>query len=68
LTDQPKRSLAKTVSWRLTGSFSTFLISYIVSGDFTVAGSIAVIQITANTILYYIHERAWDRVRWGKQS
>ena len=60
------RSIAKTVSWRITGSFSTFLISYFILGSFLIAGSIAVVQITANTILYYLHERVWNRVQWGK--
>ena len=29
-----------------------------------IAGTIAVIQITANTLLYYIHERVWNRIKW----
>lgn len=65
-TDSNTRSLAKTISWRLTGSGATFLISYIVSGNITIAGTIALIQITANTILYYIHERIWNKIKWGR--
>lgn len=65
-TDSNTRSLAKTISWRLTGSGATFLISYIVSGNITIAGSIALIQITLNTILYYIHERIWNKIKWGR--
>jgi len=68
LSDSKSRSLVKTISWRLTGSFSTFLISFIILGNFTIAGSIAVIQIIANTTLYYIHERFWDRITWGKRN
>ena len=68
MSDSKSRSLVKTISWRLTGSFSTFLISFIILGNFTIAGSIAVIQIIANTTLYYIHERFWDRITWGKSS
>ena len=52
LSDTAGRSLAKAVSWRATGSFSTFVISYLLTGNFTVASSIALVQITANTILY----------------
>ena len=62
------RSFAKTVSWRLTGSFSTFMISYLILGSFSIAGSIAVIQIIANTILYYLHERVWNKIFWGKKT
>lgn len=30
------------------------------------AGTIAVIQLTANTLLYYLHERLWNKTEWGK--
>lgn len=66
MIDSNVRSIAKTVSWRLTGSFSTFVISYLVLGSFLVAGSIAIIQVTANTILYYVHERIWNKIKWGR--
>ena len=68
MTDSTLRSLAKTVSWRITGSSATFLISYLVSGDLTIAGLIALIQLTANTILYFIHERIWNKIYWGRKS
>jgi uncharacterized membrane protein len=57
------RAVWKTLTWRLVGSTSTFLISYLVTGQMFIATSIAVAQMIANTILYYIHERIWDRVR-----
>jgi len=65
LSDTTKRTIAKTISWRLTGSFATFLISYLIIGSLTVSGTIAIIQITANTLLYYFHERLWNKVKWG---
>ena len=68
MSDTPLRSLTKTISWRVTGSFTTFLISYIILGNFSMAGTIAFTQIIANTILYYIHERVWERANWGKSS
>lgn len=64
--DTTARSLVKTISWRLTGSGATFLLSWLISGDITVAGSIAVLQMITNTILYFIHERIWNKVSWGK--
>ena len=66
MTDQPKRSLVKTITWRITGSGATFLISYVISGNLTIAGTIAVIQVVANTLLYFIHERVWNRISWGR--
>jgi uncharacterized membrane protein len=68
MIDSNNRSIAKTISWRLTGSFSTFMISYLILGSFTIAGSIAIIQIITNTILYYLHERVWNKVNWGRTN
>lgn len=64
--DPTKRTVAKTISWRLVGSGTTFLITYCVSGNLDIASTIAIAQLTANTILYFIHERLWGRVNWGR--
>lgn len=66
--ETPQRSLAKTISWRITGSTATFLISYAVLGNINISGTIAVIQLTFNTLLYFVHERIWSRVKWGRQT
>jgi hypothetical protein len=66
VSDTTRRSLVKTISWRITGSSATFLIAYLISGNISIAGTIAAIQLTANTILYYIHERVWNKIRWGQ--
>ena len=60
------RSLVKTISWRLTGTFCTFLISFIILGDVTASSTIALIQLIFNTIMFYIHERIWNIIKWGK--
>lgn len=67
MKDSNTRSIVKTITWRLTGSGATFLISYIMTGSFAVAGSIATIQIVANSILYFIHERFWNELKWGRE-
>lgn len=60
------RSFAKTVSWRITGSSATFLVAWIISGNIAVAGPIAISQLILNTILYYCHERLWNKIKWGR--
>lgn len=60
------RSTVKTVTWRLTGSGATLLIAYLFTNNFAISGSIAVIQMISNTILYFLHERVWNKVKWGK--
>ncbi len=66
--DTPARSLAKTISWRITGSGATFLISYAVLGNAAISGTIAIIQLTFNTLLYFIHERVWNKIKWGQSE
>jgi uncharacterized membrane protein len=53
----------KTITWRIIGSTSTFAISYLVTGQLVLATGIAVFQMIANTILYYIHELIWNKIK-----
>jgi uncharacterized membrane protein len=60
------RTILKTLSWRVIGSSSTFLISYLITGQAFIATSIAIMQMVVNTVLYYIHEVIWNRVKKGQ--
>jgi uncharacterized membrane protein len=61
------RSLAKAVTWRLTATIDTFLISLIVTGKVVIAGTIAATEIGTKILIYYFHERAWALVPWGRK-
>ena len=60
-----KRSLAKTISWRVLATTDTFIISWFITGELLFAGAIASLEILTKTILYYLHERGWNKIRWG---
>jgi uncharacterized membrane protein len=60
-----RRSFAKAFSWRVTGTIDTFVISVIITGKFTVAGSIAATELFTKVLLYYFHERVWSVISWG---
>ena len=60
------RSLAKAVSWRVVGSADTFILSLIFTGNGKYAISIASAEALTKIALYYVHERAWRRVKWGR--
>jgi uncharacterized membrane protein len=59
------RSLAKTISWRFIATFTTFVISWMISGDIIIGLSIASVEFWAKLILYYFHERFWNVFDWG---
>lgn len=60
------RSLSKAVSWRFFGSLDTFVLSLIFTGSAKYAVSIATAEALTKIGLYYVHERAWRRVKWGR--
>lgn len=60
------RSLIKAISWRITGSIDTFVISLIVTGKISLAGTIASVEVITKIALYYFHERVWAIVTWGR--
>lgn len=62
------RSVVKAISWRVTGTIDTFVVSYIVTGKFTLAISISGVEVLTKMFLYYWHERLWTRIKFGKKE
>lgn len=64
--DAHSRSLTKAVTWRITGSIDTFILSWIITGSVKFAGSIASVEMVTKIVLFYLHERAWHLIPWGR--
>ena len=62
--DTKKRTMTKTITWRITASLTTFLIAWILTGDILVGASIGSIEAIAKIFLYYFHERIWTNISW----
>jgi uncharacterized membrane protein len=60
------RSILKTLAWRLVVLFLDFSIALLLIGDFELATSFAIIKFILATSAYYIHERIWNRINWGR--
>lgn len=56
-------SAAKAVSWRIVGTVDTWVISFLITGKLELAFSIASVEVFSKVVLYYFHERAWEKVR-----
>src|SRR5215813_11035086 len=61
------RSVLKAMSWRALGTLDTFAISWFMTGRVEVAGSIAGMEIITKHAWYYLHERGWAVVPWGRR-
>ena len=67
MAERHYRSVVKAISWRVTGTMDTILISYLITGGQTkVAVSIGFVELFTKVALYYFHERVWNRLSFGR--
>jgi uncharacterized membrane protein len=66
--EKHQRSVAKAISWRATGTIDTFVISWLLTGSPKLAGGIASVEVLTKMVLYYLHERVWSRISWGRSG
>jgi uncharacterized membrane protein len=64
--DLKKRTIAKTLTWRVTASLTTFIIAWVLTGDLLIGVSIGGIEAITKIFLYYFHERIWNNISWAK--
>ena len=65
-SDSNLRSIAKAISWRTLGTIDTFVLSWIITGQVHLALAIGGVEVFTKMCLYWIHERAWNRILWGR--
>jgi uncharacterized membrane protein len=59
------RSILKAITYRITGTITTTLIVFAVTGQLALAAAVGVIEPAIKSIVYYLHERAWQLVPIG---
>ena len=62
---QKKRHLAKAITWRIVGTTDTFVLAWVLTGDPKIGLTFSGLELISKTLLYYLHERAWYKTRWG---
>lgn len=68
MKDTRARSIVKGISWRVLGTLDTFLLAFILFGNITSAAKIAGTEVITKIVLYYFHERIWNRIQWGRKG
>lgn len=61
MKDKKTRSVTKAITWRIIGTMDTMLIALLLTGNIKISSAIGGIEIITKTILYYIHERLWNK-------
>ena len=59
------RAFKKALTWRAIALTTLVVITYVMTGSLALAGSIGVVDVIIKTILYWIHEKIWEKVDDG---
>ena len=62
------RSIVKTVTYRIGGIFVTGLVAWMITGNPVSALKIGLADTFAKLIVFYFHERAWNKIAFGREK
>lgn len=67
-SEKPVRSIAKAISWRIVGTLDTILVAWFLTGEVKTALAIGSVEVITKMLLYFGHERIWNKINFGKGS
>ena len=62
-----KRSIVKMLTYRAILTALLAIISWIFTGNLGQATVITIVFSVSATAIYYLHERVWNGIKWGRQ-
>lgn len=62
------RSVAKALSWRVAGSAATMLLVLVFTRRLALSLAVGGIEFVSKIALFWLHERVWDRLPYGKRE
>jgi uncharacterized membrane protein len=65
--EKVRRSVVKSVTFRALVMIADGFIIFALTNSYKIAISVILLSNLSSTIIYFFHERAWDKVSWGKQ-
>ncbi len=65
-TESRVRSVTKSMSWRLVATVVTLGVSFFWLNDIKDAAAFVGVAMTVKILVYYVHERGWNALDWGK--
>lgn len=61
-----KRSAVKATTFRVGVVITDLIVIYLLTHRLDATIAITVFTNIASTVLYFVHERIWDGIRWGR--
>ena len=68
MSDSRRVHLMKTITWRVVATLSTMLILLLMTDNIKLATEVSILNIITNSALYYVHERAWHKLRLREEN
>jgi uncharacterized membrane protein len=68
MTETRKRSVVKSLSWRIICIIVSIITAYFLTGKLDVSVAIGTVYNAITMILYYFHERFWNMLEWEKRK
>jgi len=66
LHEEHKRSVLKTVSWRIMATLTTMFLVYVFTGKSEITVGVGIGDVVVKLFFYFLHERVWDRITFGR--
>lgn len=66
ISEKIPRSVAKVITWRILVTITNFFGGWIASGSWAVGLGVVSFALVVNSILYFFHERAWNKTDWDR--
>ena len=66
LKDTHKRSIIKSITWRIAGIIVLAIVSWFVTYNWQAMALITLFFHGIHFFLYYFHERIWESISWGR--
>jgi uncharacterized membrane protein len=68
MEDTRKRSVVKSIVWRIICIVVAIFTTFFLTGRWDLALALGTLYNAITMILYYFHERIWNRIKWGMQK
>ncbi len=65
--DARYRSILKALSWRAFATIVTILIVFAFTRKLVLSLGIGMVEVVTKLILYYFHERLWEKLPFGRR-
>ena len=66
--DHHKRSIAKTIGFHALVILADAVVVYLITGKYTVTLTVIILTNLMSGLIYFLHERAWNRIHWGRSK